>query len=69
MTGKFVEHESLTPKQARAWARINVAALLQIALDEDHLWLHNGPEGFSLDDKSRARMISVVQAFIDKTRT
>lgn len=68
VTGKFVNSESLTSPQARAWMRTNAAALLQIALDEDHEWLLNGPEGFSLDEPSRRRLARVMRTFIAKSR-
>lgn len=54
-------------KEARAWMRVNAAALLQIALDEDHDWLRHDPDGKPLNEPSRRRMDRVVRDFIKKS--
>ena len=58
----------MTTKEARAWMRVNAAALLQIALDEDHAWLVTGPDGKPLDEFASRRVMRAVKDFIRKAR-
>jgi hypothetical protein len=55
---------TMTTKQARAWMRKNAAALLQIALDEEHGWIWKGPDGKILNEFSQRRVERVVRDFI-----
>lgn len=57
--------KKLRTKEAAAWMRKNAAALLQIALDEDHGWLRHGSDG-PLDDAGIRRTRRVTQDFIRK---
>lgn len=59
----------MTTKEARAWMRVNAAALLQIAIDEDHTWLVTGPDGKLLDEFARRRVMRAVRDFIRKARS
>lgn len=55
-----------TTKQARAWVAQNAAALIQIALDEDHAWLRAGPDGEPVNEFSRRRVERAARLFVER---
>ena len=53
-------------KIARAWVNLNLAALLRIAMEEDHRWLIHDVDGKPLDEHARRRVQRVARDFVRK---